>query len=328
MKQPLVSIIVPVYNAEKYLEECIDSIFTQTYPNLEVLLIDDGSKDRSGEICDKYASKDSRIVVHHKPNSGVSRTRNYGLDHCHGDWIAFVDSDDYIDSHYVENFIAHDADYVVGGYNTFGISEHNVQAEKEHLLRLPNDIKDIDAYTKTPEINIVYHICGKVFKRQIIEQLHVRFVEDMILAEDCCFNLDYIRGCKQIMIIPYAGYYYRKYQREVAYKMTLQQYDRHRTGFCDSLKQVESLFDYHFRVLPVNIFSSFFEAYKNRLVIDTSFSEFKKEVSYNKIHLCVTKGSLGFLSPKIRNWSLWCFKHPCLGFCLIKMLKYIRSIRH
>lgn len=94
---PKVSIIVPVYNVEAYLHRCIDSILAQTFTDWELLLIDDGSPDRSGEICDEYALKDKRIRVFHKKNGGVSSARNFGLNNACGDWTTFVDSDDFLD---------------------------------------------------------------------------------------------------------------------------------------------------------------------------------------------------------------------------------------
>lgn len=93
-----ISVIVPVYQAEQYLPRCIDSILSQTYTNLEVILVDDGSKDQSGRICDEYAGKDSRVLVIHQPNAGVAAARNHGLDIASGDFCTFVDSDDYIDA--------------------------------------------------------------------------------------------------------------------------------------------------------------------------------------------------------------------------------------
>lgn len=91
---PLVSVIVPVYNAEKYLNRCVDSILSQTMTDFELLLIDDGSKDDSGRICDEYAEKDARVRAFHKPNGGVSSARNLGLNNARGNWIAYVDADD------------------------------------------------------------------------------------------------------------------------------------------------------------------------------------------------------------------------------------------
>ena len=99
---PLFSVIVPVYNAEKYLSRCIDSILNQTYQNFELLLVDDGSKDKSGSICDKYGKTDSRVIVIHQSNSGPGTARNNGLHNAKGRYIIFVDSDDYLDSTYFE----------------------------------------------------------------------------------------------------------------------------------------------------------------------------------------------------------------------------------
>ena len=94
MSEPLISVIVPVYNAEKYIEKCVASIRAQTYRNLEIILVDDGSCDRSGELCEAFALEDSRIVVIRKENGGVASARNAGLDAMHGDYVGFVDADD------------------------------------------------------------------------------------------------------------------------------------------------------------------------------------------------------------------------------------------
>ena len=96
MNEQLISVIVAVYNVEKYLDKCVESIVKQTYHELEIILVDDGSKDNSGKICDEWAEKDSRIHVIHKQNGGLSDARNYGLKASNGEWICFVDGDDYI----------------------------------------------------------------------------------------------------------------------------------------------------------------------------------------------------------------------------------------
>lgn len=101
-KIPLISVVVPVYNVEKYLNRCLDSIVSQTYHNLEIILVDDGSTDSSLEICEEYAKKDTRIRVFHKENGGVSDARNYGIDYSRGEYVTFVDSDDKVTDDYVE----------------------------------------------------------------------------------------------------------------------------------------------------------------------------------------------------------------------------------
>lgn len=119
-KHPLVSIIIPVYNVERYLRRCLDSILLQTYYNLEIILVDDGSTDSSGEICDEYAEKDSRISVIHKENGGLSDARNAGIEAASADYIAFIDSDDYVEKQYVQRLagilLKNNADIAICGY--------------------------------------------------------------------------------------------------------------------------------------------------------------------------------------------------------------------
>jgi glycosyltransferase involved in cell wall biosynthesis len=113
----MISIIVPVYNTEKYLDQCIQSILSQTYTDFELLLIDDGSTDSSGAICDRYAEQDSRVRVFHKPNGGVSSARNLGLDNAKGEWVTFCDSDDWVYDYWLQNFAdsSDDVDIVCQG---------------------------------------------------------------------------------------------------------------------------------------------------------------------------------------------------------------------
>ena len=113
MQDILVSVIVPVFNVEKFLSKCIDSIIHQTYKKLEIILVDDGSKDNSGQICDEYASKDERIKVIHKDNEGVAQARITGFENCSGSYISFVDGDDYISASYIEKLIGPVCEYKV-----------------------------------------------------------------------------------------------------------------------------------------------------------------------------------------------------------------------
>ena len=108
---PKVSIIVPIYKAEKYLHRCVDSIIAQTFTDWELLLVDDGSPDRSGEICDEYTGRDNRIRVIHKENGGVSSARNAGLDVAKGQWVVFVDSDDWCEAYYLADFFKEGIDF-------------------------------------------------------------------------------------------------------------------------------------------------------------------------------------------------------------------------
>ena len=124
MKSPTISVIVPVYNAEKTLRRCVDSILAQTFEDFELILINDGSKDQSGDICDEYAAKDSRVKTIHKTNGGVSSARNAGLRIAQGEYIAFIDSDDYIDNDYLLGFKHYDADLIISGAKLISINNN------------------------------------------------------------------------------------------------------------------------------------------------------------------------------------------------------------
>lgn len=150
----VVSVIVPIYNAEKYLSKCIESILTQTYKKLEILLIDDGSSDKSGEICDRYAAADSRIKVVHRENKGVAYTRNEGLDMASGEYITFVDSDDYIHPCMYECMLKsmhkHNAQIVTCGYKRVQ------EDEKVSLDKLPEEVLEEVIQSSQDKINYVY----------------------------------------------------------------------------------------------------------------------------------------------------------------------------
>lgn len=212
----LVSIIIPVYKVEKYLTECIESVLKQTYSNIEILLIDDGSPDNSGKICDKYAEKDSRIKVVHKENGGVSSARNVGLEHAKGEYIAFVDSDDFVDESYIEkmyiNLQENKSDLVFCGFADY-------LDEKVVLLRqqIPEMIQ-VNFHDKLFRNFIVRFFNSKIYinsstwrilyKRLLIEDL--RFNLDIKIGEDLIFLLQAICRAKKITSIDEHLYFYRK----------------------------------------------------------------------------------------------------------------------
>lgn len=216
----LVSIIVPVYNAEKYLNACVDSILAQTYSNIEVILVDDGSIDSSPLICDEYAKKDSRVTVIHKENGGVSTARNIGMDTAHGDLIAFVDADDYIDETMIQKL------YNALEDNDFSICRFVHKYENKSILHQeynlplladkPYDFAYImvDNYNKTFEDRIVSDkVFGSVwrtlFRQDIIRKNSIKFAKDIKIAEDRLFLLEYCAHCKKAGIVDEYLYYYR-----------------------------------------------------------------------------------------------------------------------
>lgn len=208
MNQPIISIIIPVYNVALYLKQCIESIINQE-GNIEVILIDDGSPDESPSICDEYAQKDNRIHVIHKQNGGVSSARNAGLDTTQGEWIWFVDGDDYIAENVLKRICQEiqerpNADLIQMGMNYL--------YDDNRLV--PQKIKLVDNIEKNKFLlqYITYHNHRLLFKREIIEKSRFRFTQGLRVAEDQEFQLKYMMLCKTPIQIPISAYIYR--QRE------------------------------------------------------------------------------------------------------------------
>lgn len=216
----LVSVIIPVYNVESYIEKCIKSVVSQTYKNLEVLLIDDGSTDNSGTICDEFANEDNRIIVYHKKNEGLGLTRNFGLKHASGQYVLFIDSDDYIEiesiSRLLKESIASNADLVVEGYKKItdqGVLlfeekyEYEVFEGKAVLTKfLPRMIGSCPEKTDS----IFTTVCSKLYKREKIVENGVMFhSERKLQSEDLGFQMELVPHLDKVVVTQYTGYFYR-----------------------------------------------------------------------------------------------------------------------
>jgi glycosyltransferase involved in cell wall biosynthesis len=202
MKTPLVSVIVPIYNVEPYLEKCLNSIINQTYKNLEIILVDDGSPDNCGKICDEYALKDKRIKVIHKLNGGLSDARNAGLDIAAGEYIAFVDSDDYIAENMYEDLVGiaqkEAADIVISGF--YYIKKNGIFSYEKSLEELNKE----DILYQFLSDNYHSSVCSKFFKAKLFQKLrfkHIRF-EDLFIMPSL------ILAAEKISFTPKAYYYY------------------------------------------------------------------------------------------------------------------------
>lgn len=203
---PQVSVIVPVYKAETYLRRCVDSILVQTFTDFELLLIDDGSPDRSGEICDEYAQKDNRVKVFHKENGGVSSARNYGIEHANCDWLCFVDSDDYISSTYLDDFglRAEVADIYMQGY--VNIKDGKIVCTHNFVNCTEHDLVGTLAYAENN--NIINSPWVKLFNRCIVMEHNVRFDERVSYGEDHLFVMNYMQYINTSYYSNLNGYHY------------------------------------------------------------------------------------------------------------------------
>lgn len=189
MHEDLVSVIVPVYNVENYLRECLDSIVAQTYRSIEVILIDDGSKDSSGEICDEYADKDNRVKVIHKENGGVSAARNTGLDVAKGEWISYVDSDDYIEDTMLETLIclAKENDVELAMCSFKDISECENVTQENDIRIFSKDELIYNYVVRNTDYCITEGIWDRIYKRVLVDGL--RFKTDRI-NEDILYTME------------------------------------------------------------------------------------------------------------------------------------------
>ena len=214
MKNPAISVIVPVYNVEPYLVRCLDSILAQTFTDFELLLIDDGSPDRCGEICDDYAQKDSRVRVFHQRNAGVSCARNKGLDSAKGQYVVFVDSDDYVLPDYLWNLYED-----VSVHSGVGLVIHGAHCVNSRGEQLRNSLSlnICLPYQRFSEILTVHEFVfwgapwGKIYNRAVLNVYRLRFDEGIHFAEDTLFMLRYLFFCDYIWIHPVMNYVYVYY---------------------------------------------------------------------------------------------------------------------
>ena len=199
MNTPSVSIIVPIYNAEPYIKRCLDSIALQTYKNIEVLLIDDGSKDSSALICDEYAKRDTRFVVVHKENGGVSSARNAGIDKASGEWILFVDADDVVPQdtflYYANSIASNDIEMILGSYVE---CDENGVITKSDTRQFEKQISMLDCLKLfyQSDTNLFQgYIWNRPMKHSVIRENKLQFNESIHFKEDGLFAVQYMLCC-------------------------------------------------------------------------------------------------------------------------------------
>ncbi|WP_026493673.1 glycosyltransferase family 2 protein [Butyrivibrio sp. XPD2002] len=212
----LVSVVIPIYNSEKNLEKCLDSILSQTYKNLEIILINDGSTDSSSDICKKYADKDTRIKYIEKKNEGQSITRNRGIDESSGRYLYFMDSDDYVDSCFIEKalaeLISNKADSAI--FNYYHIYDNGKPVKERDFLEGLYDLTTgNDRYNFFVKVFLPYR-CGfevwnRIYDANIIKNNNLRFpIFKPVVGEDLCFNFLYFLCTGKIYVSNDRYYYY------------------------------------------------------------------------------------------------------------------------
>ena len=214
-----ISVIIPVYNVEPYLKQCVDSVLRQTYPHLEIILVNDGSLDNCPTICDEYAQKDARVKVVHKENGGISSARNVGMNAATGEYICFFDSDDFIEGDMLEKMLRsierNNNEVCICGYR---VDTHNESGVEEAQRDVIPPYSNIDKQLSLSEYEYILGICGyawnKLYRLQFLQKHNLKFEEGTSLGEDLLFNAAVLGYGARAYFIPYIGYHYIQRKRE------------------------------------------------------------------------------------------------------------------
>jgi|GEM_PF-389631 len=207
---PKISVIIPTYNVERYLSRCLNSVLSQTFKDFEIVVVNDGSSDKTGEICDEYASIDKRIRVVHKENEGVSAARNVGIENAHGEWCCFIDSDDWVEPQYLENFdIDNNSDFQLI-MQSFVI-DNEIDSSSQKVV-LPNAVFDepskvVIFLENYPNVHngFIWH---RLFRLDIIKKNDVKFPLGISFAEDGWFFFDYMKNVSRTACLSNIGNHY------------------------------------------------------------------------------------------------------------------------
>lgn len=218
---PKISVIIPVYNNVDYLQQCLDSLLSQTYQDFEGVIVDDGSTDGSAVICDDYQQRDSRLRVFHITNQGVSHARNIGIEEAKGEWISFVDSDDWVEPNYLSTLYEQtdiNTDVVIGNM-FFNYGEKQIAKMCSKPLLRKGDFPSFPLATLVPDcgradglyvsMELLSSACNKLTRKSLLDQFHIRFNEQLYLNEDGLFHLTSYIKAKDFIIKDTPLYHYR-----------------------------------------------------------------------------------------------------------------------
>lgn len=206
---PKVSVIVPVYKAEQYLHRCVDSILSQSLTDWELILVDDGSPDRSGAICDEYAAKDRRIKVFHKENGGVSSARNLGLEMMVGEWVTFVDADDWIASDTLEKCSTHFDEYEVVRFSMKMVYDEQDDTKNRNYI-IPSSNNKEEIFARTLARNTLMCVCGGFYRADLFRQNNIRFSTSLVMAEDWLVIMQLLLKAHNVIDLPEVYYFYNQ----------------------------------------------------------------------------------------------------------------------
>ena len=310
MENNLISIIIPVYNVEKYLNDCIESVVNQTYSNLEIILVDDGSPDNSPKICDDWSLKDSRIKVIHKSNGGLSDARNAGLDICSGEYIAFIDSDDYIDEDYIKlmyDFAKDNSLELVqcgvklvtedkGLIESIGYDKNCILSYKEHNLAM---------YDAHPSDNVIS--CNKLYHKKLFDNCRFPFG---ILNEDEATVYKCVFDAKQVGVLKNRMYNYVQHQNSIVNsvfnvkKLVITDILKERARFFEEQNEPELAYaaqKHYINLMMATYAKTYYYIDNNKDILHKIKNDFKKELDVfnSKSFKMKLKCLFFYISPSI-----------------------------
>lgn len=271
---PKISVIIPVYNAEKYLQNCLDSILKQSYKNIEIICVNDGSIDNSQNILNKYARQDKRLISIEKENGGVSIARNNGISMASGEYIAFVDSDDYIESNYIEelylSIVSNKADLAICKVNNFGCL-NRVDKLSYNYMELNENYED-----EWEEINrnfLLYGPCNKLYKTTIIKKNDILFPKDITYGEDLLFNFHYLEYIKNISFTNQTTYFYRKDSPDSLSKVYRDDRFENEIILAESMKKF---------MIKKNLYNNNMKLYLQTRILDCAYNHIFEIIKFEK----------------------------------------------
>lgn len=315
----MISVIVPVYNVEKYLDKCVESIVNQTYKDLEIILVDDGSMDNCPAMCDEWAKKDNRIKVIHKENGGVSSARNIGLDNVTGEYIGFVDSDDYLEPNMyellIENLTVTNSDISV--CSTFLVDENN-DIKADNILE--SQVLNQEEAVKFLSYKMNNSLWNKLFKKDTFKGC--RFDEGHTFGEDHLILLQVLKNVNRVSFISDSLYYYvQRSNSTTGSKFSKRSFDQvyMKDALYNYVKKNYSYVSEYYRKLS-------FTARENmcrKIILSNAEREFAKELNEYKKYM---KNDFSAVKNKLNNkelieYKLMMFNMPLYRFIISKILK-------
>ncbi|MCR5207202.1 MAG: glycosyltransferase [Eubacterium sp.] len=285
MNNPLITVIVPVYNVEKYLNRCVESIVNQTYKNLEIILVDDGSPDNCPAMCDEWAMKDSRIKAVHQENKGLIRARDAGIENSNGEYLTFVDSDDWISGDCVEYL------YELLINNEADVSAISLISTDIDAPVISNPIERTESYSFLDTVknmnNDLCYICGKLYKKELMKKVPV-LPDDIFFGEDSLRNYFVYKQCSRVCVSNQIKYFYFRHgEAGIAGKITYKLIDSSRKAY----EIIDADFDKESEAYPYQLYNKILADFfllnsiiRNNLCLDR-YGELKGDIlkCYGKI---------------------------------------------